>query len=148
MKRTLGILGFWTLGIFQDIENYDLQSSGTMFLRRLVAEKEPDVDDADEDNVALPGNRLRLRPNKPDLKNRFCYDRNGHDNVEVGESGIFSLNIVFSGSFNQVVEVSNNKLDGVDDDGSCRSCRVGVSTVAASKLGKFVTNFSIFFANI
>ena len=95
MKRTLGILGFWTLGIFQDIENYDLQSSGTMFLRRLVAEKEPDVDDADEDNVALPGNRLRLRPNKPDLNNRFCYDRNGHDNVEVGESGIFSLNIVF-----------------------------------------------------
>ena len=73
----------------------DLHSPGDMFACQLVAEKEPDVDDADEDNVALPGNRLRLRPNKPDLKNRFCYDRNGHDNVEVGESGIFSLNIVF-----------------------------------------------------
>ena len=95
MKRTLGILGFWTLGIFQDIENYDLQSSGTMFLRRLVAEKEPDVDDADEDNVALPGNSIRLRPKKQDLKNCFCYYRSGHDYVEVGESGIFSLNIVF-----------------------------------------------------
>ena len=88
-------MGSWALGNFQDIENYDLQSPGAMFFCRLVAEKEPDVDDADEDNVALPGNRLRLRPNKPDLKNRFCYDRNGHNNVEVGESGIFSLNIVF-----------------------------------------------------
>ena len=136
-------MGFWTLGIFQDIENYDLQSSGTMFLRRLVAEKEPDVDDADEDNVALPGNSLRLRPNKPDLKNRFCYDRNGHDNVEVGESGIFSLNIVF---FFCNLEVSNDKLDRVDDDGSCRSCRVGVSTVAASELGRFAfVTFSPFF---
>ena len=95
MKRTLGILGFWTLGIFQDIENYDLQSSGTMFLRRLVAEKEPDVDDADEDHVALPGDSLRLRPNEPDLQNRLCYDRSRHHHVEVGESEIFTFHIFF-----------------------------------------------------
>ena len=80
-------MGSWALGRFQDIENYDLQSPGTMFLRCLVAEKEPDVDDADEDHVALPGDSLRLRPNKPDLQNRLCYDRSRHHHVEVGESG-------------------------------------------------------------
>ena len=84
---------FRTLKHYND-QLVDLQSPGAMFSRRLVAEKEPDVDDADEDHVALPRNSLRLRPNKQDLKNRFCYYRSGHDYVEVGESGIFSLNIV------------------------------------------------------
>ena len=67
---------------------FDLQSPGAMFSCRLVAEKESDVDDADEDDVALPGNGLRLRPNQPDLENRLSYDRRGHHHVEVGESGI------------------------------------------------------------
>ena len=123
MKRTLGILGFWTLGIFQDIENYDLQSSGTMFLRRLVAEKEPDVDDADEDNVALPGNGLRLRPNQPDLENRLSYDRRGHHHVEVGESGIFSLNIVFFSATLKLVMTNLMGLTMTDPDEAAESER-------------------------
>ena len=65
-----------------------------MFSCRLVAEEETDVDDADENNVALAGDSLRLRPIKPDIKKGLCYDRSGHHHVEVGE------------------------LDGVDDDGS------------------------------
>ena len=59
-----------------------------MFPRRLVAEKESDVDAADEDDVALAGHGFRLRPNKQDLEKGLGYDQGGHHHVEVGESGI------------------------------------------------------------
>ena len=87
----------WDLEEFQNTKNYDqlfnLQSPGAMFPRRLVAEKESDVDAADEDDVALAGHCLRIRPSEPDLKKGLGYDRGGHHHVEVGESGIFSLDI-------------------------------------------------------
>ena len=37
---------------------FDLESPDDMFLRLLVADEEPDVDDTDEDDVALPRHHL------------------------------------------------------------------------------------------